>query len=133
MVTLNTTADLAKLPEIREHVLNEANAAGLSDPMQPKLDLVLEEILVNVTNHAYSGKSGKVEIDCFTRSDFFCVTVRDWGTAFDPLSVDESNLPTDIDLRKIGGVGLLLVTTMSDSCTYERKNDANELTFCLSL
>jgi len=101
--------------------------------MQPKLDLVLEEILVNVTNHAYGGKSGKVEIDCFIRSDFFCVTVRDWGTAFDPLSVDESNLPTDIDLRKIGGVGLLLVTTMSDSCTYERKNDANELTFCLSL
>lgn len=133
MAVFSTTADLASLPDIRDHVLARAREAGLSSPLEPKLDLVLEEILVNVATHAYGGQAGKAEIECSDASGAFCVTVRDWGTPFDPLAGDIPEMSTDIDDRPIGGVGLLLVTTMTDSCSYARANNANELTFCFSL
>jgi len=131
--TYRTEADLTKLSDIRDHVFARAREAGLTPLLEPKLELVLEEIMVNVANYAYGDGKGLAEIDCTSTPGVFCVTIRDWGTPFNPLEVDESNLSTDIDERAIGGVGLLLVTTMSDSCSYARKNDANELTFCFSL
>ncbi|QJB56700.1 ATP-binding protein [Pseudodesulfovibrio sp. zrk46] len=133
MPVYTTTADLAMLPGIRDYVLAHAREAGLTTPMEPRLDLVLEEILVNVAKYAYNGDSGNVDVDCAVTDNTFCVTVRDRGVPFNPLEGDTPEFSTDVDERRIGGVGILLVTHMADRCSYERVDDTNELTFCFAL
>lgn len=133
MSALSITADLEHLPRIRKYVLGRAREAGLSPTLEPKLDLVLEEVFINVANHAYRGGVGTAEIDCAVQTSAFCVTVRDWGPQFNPLDSEPPDVSADIDSRPIGGLGLLLVTTMTDKCTYARTDDTNELTFCFFL
>lgn len=133
MSALRATADLSSLHPMRDHALAHARKSGLSIELEPKLDLVLEEILVNVASHAYGGEAGEVELECEVTNDEFCCTVRDWGIPFNPLAQDEPDTTQPLNERPIGGLGLLFVTTMPNSCSYRRNGEANELTFCFSL
>lgn len=133
MCAFRTAADLKHLPATRDFVFSQAREAGLPNELERKLDLVLEEILVNVMNYAYGDGEGEVEVECDVRSDSFCCTVRDWGPTFNPLHAPTPDTSLGIDERPVGGLGLMFVNTMSDTCSYVRENEANELTFCFSL
>jgi anti-sigma regulatory factor (Ser/Thr protein kinase) len=133
MPVFTATTDLACLPRVRDHVLPLARAAGLPETAVPKLDLVLEEVLVNVALHAYKGDQGEFEVDCATRDNLFCCTVRDWGEPFNPLTAPRPDTSGTIDQRHVGGLGILFVTTMTDGCSYARIAKANELTLCFSI
>lgn len=132
MAVLSVTASLASLPEVRAYVLGQARRAGLPDGAEQKIDLVLEEILVNVANHAYRREGGPLEVDCFLRGDSFCCLLRDWGPPFNPLEAETPDVGQDIMDQPIGGLGIFLATTMPDHCSYERLGNANELTFCFN-
>lgn len=137
MAAIRARADLSSLPLIREYVLDTAAAAGLHGDIPPKLDLVLEEVLVNVANHAYGPNGGDVEVHCSIKKtdtgDTFCFEMRDWGTYFDPLEAEKPDTTADIDDRPIGGLGLLLVTTLADDCTYARQGEMNLLSLCFNI
>lgn len=133
MPVFDATPDLASLPLVRDHVLPLAADAGLDPAALPRLDLVLEEILVNVANHAYGGRQGTFEVECAVRDGQFCCLIRDWGAPFDPLAASAPDTGTTMEQRPVGGLGILLVTTMSDHCRYARTDEANELTVCFAL
>lgn len=111
----------------------QARQAGLPDAMTPKLDLVLEEALVNVANHAYGTDTGEVEISCSTGQAGFCCTIRDWGEPFNPLKNVPPEMETTIEERQVGGLGIQFIATIPDTCEYTRNADRNELTFCFAL
>jgi len=133
MAVLSVPADLASLPAIRDYVLERAGQAPLPEGTALKIELVLEEIVVNVANHAYRRQGGPLEVDCFVRGDAFCCLLRDWGPPFNPLEAEKPDVGQDLDDRPIGGLGIYLATTMPDHCAYERLGNANELTFCFAL
>ena len=139
MSTIRAKADLSSLPTSRDYVLSTARQAGITGEVPPKLDLVLEEVLVNVASHAYGSGRGEVEVECMVQdnpdsgSRTFCLELRDWGTYFDPLEADTPDTTANIDERPIGGLGLLLVTTLTDHCSYTRQGDMNILTLCFNV
>lgn len=133
MTVLRVTADLSSLPAVREHVQANADLAELPDGTGHKLDLVIEELLVNVANHAYRGDGGPLEVECVVRDKAFCCLLRDWGPPFNPLEATAPDVGQPIEDRPIGGMGIFLATTMPDTCSYVRRDNANELTFCFSL
>ena len=139
MAVIRTIADLSSLPAIRDYVLATASQAGITGDVPPKLDLVLEEVLVNVANYAYGSDSGDIEVECTVQenpdsdSRTFCFELRDWGSYFDPLEADMPDTTIGIDERPIGGLGLLLVTTLSDHCAYTRQGTMNILTLCFNV
>jgi anti-sigma regulatory factor (Ser/Thr protein kinase) len=61
-----------------------------------------------------------------TRSEIV-LTVRDDGAAFDPLALESPKLDADIADREIGGLGVLLVKRVADSCRYSRVDGHNVL------
>lgn len=136
MTAIRAKADLSSLPVIRDYVLSTASQANLTGDIPPKLDLVLEEVLVNVANHAYGPHGGDVEVECSVQENgearTFCFELRDWGTYFDPLAAEKPDTSAGIDERPIGGLGLLLVTTLADDCQYHRQGDMNVLTLCFN-
>ncbi|MFH1914747.1 MAG: ATP-binding protein [Pseudomonadota bacterium] len=133
MPVFDATPGLESLPLVLDHVMPLAADAGLDPAALPRLDLVLEEILVNVALHAYDGRPGTFEIECAVRDGRFCCLIRDWGAPFDPLAAPAPDTGADMEQRAVGGLGILLVTHMTDHCRYARTGEANELTVCFAL
>ncbi|MBU1249243.1 MAG: ATP-binding protein [Proteobacteria bacterium] len=137
MDTLRTPATLAQLDTIQTFVLECARTAKAPPDLDGKLGLVLEELAVNVFNHAYGKDEGELEVSCdvlpMVQGRCFCVTLKDWGLAFDPLATAAPDTTLDVEQRPIGGLGILLVVNMSDSISYERQGDTNVLRVCFQL
>jgi len=133
---------MTSIPELRQLAMEAAQRAGLGHEVLQRVDLVLEEALANVINHAYEKTSlavseRVVELCCATDPDgALRLTLKDWGTAFDPVAVAETapeleasleaNLEADLDHRAPGGLGLFLIQSMSEA-NYARVDSANVL------
>ena len=130
---LTVAADFTSLEPIRQFVLEAARAAARPEDQFAKLELVLEEIVVNVMRHAYPpGATGSVEVGCACdRPQHLCVQVRDTGKPFDPLSHPEVNLNVPLEERPFGKMGIFLVKRLAESISYQRTDGRNVLTFSI--
>ncbi|MCJ8499564.1 ATP-binding protein [Desulfatitalea alkaliphila] len=118
------------LASFRDFVLGRGRAVGLAEAVISKIDLVLEEVLVNVFHHAFEGQAaGAVEVGCGPAAEegLFLVRVIDPGRPFNPLDQPPPDLDGDIADRPIGGLGILLAKEMSHRMHYQRRDDCNVL------
>lgn len=123
-------------------VLNEFLASNLPaqySHIAGKIELAIEELLVNICDYAYAEKRGEVKISCrvvnFDDNLCFCIVVCDYGKAYDPfLEHKEPDLLLSIEERPVGGLGVFLVKQMVSHYCYYYANDANftELYFFLT-
>lgn len=152
MQRLRLPAREQSLPAFRQLALDEAARAGLDPAALQRVELVLEEALVNVIRHAYPPDAPEplAELACGPdEAGVFRLELTDWGAAFDPVAAAgsgpgaapalaagaehdlhaqlESNLEADLEHRLPGGMGLFLILTMSQP-GYQRQGDANVLT-----
>lgn len=113
------------LPRLREFVLSCAQ--GLSPAVTMKIDLVVEELLLNIFDYAYGAAApGAVEVACETiPGQGFGLEIRDWGRPFNPLARPGPDVALDLAQREVGGLGILLVREMSQSQQYRREGDCN--------
>lgn len=149
MQRLRLPAREDSLPQFRQFALDSAARAGLDQSARQRVELVLEEALVNVIRYAYAGDlpdaERPVELACAVDPDgVFGLTLTDWGPPFDPVGGAatrpdddspeaeleaelEANLEADLEHRELGGMGLFLIRTMSQPA-YEHREGANVLT-----
>jgi anti-sigma regulatory factor (Ser/Thr protein kinase) len=117
-------AKLDKLHDMLQFVINYSNTIGFEHPHMLKIELALEEALVNIINYAYGTKHGLIEIHCSTlEKGGVKIVLKDQGKAFDPLTQEEPQGHDDV-----GGYGLFLIRKIMDDITYKRENDTNVLT-----
>lgn len=129
MPTLRLSARMESLEVFRSFVLGEMEREGNLEELIPRVDLALEESLVNSINYAYPNEEGEIEVECEAAGPKkFRVTVRDWGTPFNPLEREDPDLTADIDSRQVGGVGIFLLKEMASRLAYEYTNGGNVLT-----
>jgi anti-sigma regulatory factor (Ser/Thr protein kinase) len=142
---LRLPARQESLPSFRALALAWAGQAGLADEAVQRLDLVLEETLMNVFFHAYRhhaspAELGDVELALTPHRPGeppgrLSLSLTDWGVAFDPLAPAEpgleasleANLDAGLDERAPGGLGLFLLRTLAKA-SYARQGQANVLT-----
>ena len=98
------------------------------------VELVLAEVLNNVTEHAYAGGSGPVEVNlCATPVGLACRIV-DRGLAMPGGKLPEGGLP-DVappDFPE-GGFGWHLIRSLTADLTYTRSAGTNRLSFLILL
>ena len=94
-----------------------------------KLELVLEELLVNVARYAYPPGSGDVEVAYAAEPGELTVEISDKGRAFNPLEARLPDLSADLVDRPIGGLGVLLVRSLVGSIAYRREDGRNTVSF----
>ena len=95
------------------------------------VELGLEEFLTNVVKYAYPRGPGDVEVECcVAENGMFCMSIRDWGLPFNPLSHEDPDLTEDLSQRKVGGLGIYLVRKMFDRVSYEHIDGRNVITLC---
>jgi anti-sigma regulatory factor (Ser/Thr protein kinase) len=106
---------------------------GISKAISWPMEVSLDEILANVVEHAFEGRSETGTVDVELRLDVgveppVCeMMVVDDGPEFDPLSIAEPDPTVGIERRPIGGVGLVLVRRLMDEVQYERRDGRNRL------
>ena len=132
MPRLRLSARMDRLAEARAFVLDSARDMGLAEAVINRVELVLEEALVNVIRHAYRGGPGEVELNCSLAPgpggrERFLVEIRDGGPSFDPNQGPPPDLECSLEERRIGGLGIHLMRTMTDELTWTRQEPHNVL------
>ena len=129
MERLRLPAKLPSLDNFREFVDRSAVAAGAGPELLLKIELVLEELLVNHVLHAYGSGEGESEVACFCRAPgCFCLEVVDEAAPFDPLGHASPDLTLAPGDRPIGGLGILMVRSLADEVSYRREGGRNVIT-----
>ena len=127
--SLRLPARLESLEPLRLFV--DAEAAKVLDPaLLPKVELALEEALVNVFGYAYPAGAGDVEVACPLPGEpgVFALSIMDWGGPYDPLSQTAApDLTAGLDERSLGGLGVFFIKTVTSHARYERRDGANVL------
>ncbi len=136
-------AEAERFREACTFVRSCAAECGAPESLLQKLDLVIEELVINIASYAYPEEAGKVEIRCLRETasaaqngkpdSLFCLCFCDWGVAFNPLQSPRPDMEIDLHRRNIGGLGLHLVLEMADTCAYERRNGMNEFKVCFEI
>ena len=98
-------------------------AAALHD-----MQLVLEEVLCNVRNHSGLSAGDGLALSLERYDDRVELVCTDPGRAFDPLSeANGATLGAPIDDVQIGGLGVHLITRLTDEQSYRRDDERNIL------
>lgn len=126
---LTLPASIQSLGAFLEFARAGAVTAGLSPADCDRLDLVLEELLVNVARYSYAPGEGEVELAYTAAPGKLAIQVSDQGRFFNPLDRNEPDLGGTLSERPVGGLGLFLVRELVRSPTYFRENGWNRLSF----
>ncbi len=146
-------AELARAePEVRDYRLKSTPKAvratlrtlradlerlGISDDDLNSIELVVAEVLNNVTEHAYPPMHpGRIEMQLVDDGHNLTVTVGDFGIEMPGGTPPEGRAPPGdcaFDDLPEGGFGWFLIRTISSDLRYERSEDRNELSFQIVL
>lgn len=87
--------------------------------------VIVDELVSNVVKYSAGATRVQVVVELVVQE--WVLTIADDGAPFDPLTLDDPDLDIAVADREIGGMGLLLVKSLSDSQLYRRLNNENKL------
>jgi len=120
-------ASLNSLDFVLKWVRSYTHIAGLSLQESRKIEIALEEAIVNVIHYAYHDAGGGVELACLVEPSRVEFILKDEGPPFNPIEqVVERELT--LENKKEGGLGILLMRHYMDKIIYKREKSYNVLT-----
>ena len=128
----STRAEIENLQEIAGWLEETLVNAGVGEKDQFEIALAVDEACSNIILYGYSDRTGTIDIESCIRDDELTVIISDTGMPFNPLEVTPPVLDDDVDHRKIGGLGVHLIRSVTDSLFYEFRDGKNILTMVKS-
>lgn len=95
-----------------------------------RINLLLEEALVNVISYAYPpGQEDDIRLVAQYDDIDGALTleISDTGMPFDPTAAPEPDINAPAEARRTGGLGIHLVRALSDDLQYYRSAERNHL------
>ena len=126
-VSFQIANDLAELNTLQAHLEALRSVWLLSPKTVAEINLVLEEIIANIIAHGDRTKQHPITITLEREGQELTMTVTDEGPSFDPTICAAPDVTLPLQERKTGGLGLHLVRTFCQGCSYTRKNNTNIL------
>lgn len=126
--------EISALPEntykVIEFIENELSAHDCNIKTKMQIELVVEEVFVNISNYAYTPKTGSAEIavEISRNPKKIIIEFKDSGKKYNPLEAQEADVTLPPEKRRIGGLGIFLVRKNTDKIYYQYKNNQNILT-----
>ncbi|MFH1081481.1 MAG: ATP-binding protein [Pseudomonadota bacterium] len=110
-----------------------AKKQGFSPDRIKDIELAMEELLVNIISYAYPEGDGLIEMtrlpDARGRLVF---EIADSGVPFNMIAYGDPDTTSEIEERRIGGLGIFFVKQLMDEVHYRRENHRNILTIAAS-
>ena len=121
--------DVQEVPQLNVFVDEVCEQVDFDMSTTLKLNLAIEEAVVNVMNYAYpAGEKGDVDIEAMINDERLKFVISDSGTPFDPTAKAEVDTTLSVEERGIGGLGIHLIRQIMDTINYERVDGKNVLT-----
>ncbi len=121
------------IPRAVAFVTGLAGKAGLGEANGRRLELAVEEWIVNLCRHAYREGAGTIEVTVAERCGRLLVEIADEGPPFDPTRSPDPDVAAPLDEREPGGLGLLLIRRMTDEFGYRREGGRNVVTLAVAV
>ena len=118
-----TTVGLKRLTKAFERFATEHKVAAAP---RHDMQLALDEILSNAVKHGRRG--GRITLELSVSRGVLQATICDDAAAYNPLKAARPRTDQPLHERPIGGLGILLVTTLMHSVRYRRERRRNCLT-----
>jgi len=115
------TANLSELQHAINFVSSFASHA-IKDVW--KVELAVEEAIVNIVEHGYKHNAGSIDIVCKTTPTSLIVCLQDTSWPFNPTTYQS----TSCDAFSIRGRGIVLMRAVTDELEYTHDGKTNTLT-----
>jgi sigma-B regulation protein RsbU (phosphoserine phosphatase) len=126
---LTLSNDVQEVPKLAAFVDEICEAVGIDMSSAMKMNLAIEEAVVNVMNYAYpSGTKGEVRIEAKAHEGYVEFVISDDGKPFNPTEVKDADTTLSVEERDIGGLGIFLVKHYMDKVKYKYVDGQNVLT-----
>jgi len=124
------TAELKNLPHFIISAANMARKLHFTAKQIQEIELVLEEALVNIIKYAYPpDRPGSLTLKLKGEHDGrLTLQIRDRGIPFNPLLRTDPDLEAGLMERPVGGLGIVLMKTLTDEISWHREHEENCLT-----
>jgi serine/threonine-protein kinase RsbW len=125
--SLLTPARTGNLDRLVRTAGKHAASLGLPRERVSEVELAVEEVVANVCMYAYEEGEGDLAVSFFIGSGpaKLVVEIVDSGIPFNILTAPEPDLASNLDQRKVGGLGAFLVRKIADEAEYERAEGKN--------
>lgn len=101
---------------------------GASRATGHRVKLVVEELIVNVIQHAFDdGQKHTALLDVRTEADGVAILVEDDGAPFDPRKAVSPPLSELLEAGKSGGLGVTIIKKVARDLSYERVDGKNRV------
>lgn len=122
-------AELAALSSMLDWIRIQLEKTGLSDVEIRRIEIALEEGLVNIISYAYQGEVGTIEVSIdHLEKEYIEITLKDYGLPFNPLKQKKEIDPLiPVEEMEVGGLGILFMQKLMDKVEYIRQENTNIL------
>ncbi len=125
---LELKPDSTALVQLASAVERFAEEAGLPLPLAMQLNLVLDELVTNTIDYGFAGREdGYIRIELHGEAGRLRVDLQDNGVPFDPTAVPPPDLESDLEQRRVGGLGLHFVRELMERVEYCHEAGENRL------
>lgn len=121
------TADPSGMAELMRQAEQFCREHGISEEITGRLQLVLDELLINVVSYGSedSDSTARVSLSLRLQSKLLVVELRDTGRPFNPFALAEPDTDLSIEERELGGLGVFMVRTLTQSFSYNYEEPYN--------
>ena len=128
MKLLEIDSRLAEIPRAIAMVDEFRALHGLAQVDADALDVILDEILTNSIRHGLDEAPGHpISVTLDYRDGEIVLQVEDEGVAFDPTQVPAPAVGGKLGDRRVGGLGVAFVRSLTRSIEYSRASGRNRL------
>lgn len=123
-------ARIDNLYDMLDFVKEQAASTGFTGSELTKIELAMEETIVNIISYGYPDQvPGMIIIQCTpSERKGLRIIVKDQGISYDPLKNGGNVDPRkSIEEKTLGGYGIMLIKKLMDEVQYSRENDQNVL------
>ena len=122
----NDLQELSRVTEFMEEVCDEMQ---LDMHLTMKLQLAIEETVVNVISYAYpKGSCAEISLTAESDDKELAFVLSDTGKPFDPTAKMDADIEVNPIDREQGGMGILIVKNIMNEVSYQRLGEVNQLT-----
>jgi anti-sigma regulatory factor (Ser/Thr protein kinase) len=126
--TFTLRSQLEELARALDHIEDLLLQHAAEQELASEMRLIAEEGLANIVRHAYEpDEEGEIDVVLALSETEVRLELRDSGRPFNPLEHPEPDLGAPIEERPLGGLGVHLIRSLTDTQTYTRQGTVNVL------
>jgi sigma-B regulation protein RsbU (phosphoserine phosphatase) len=131
---LSVGADLREIQRVIEAVDAFCTNNQLPREIAQKLGVIFDDLLNNTITHGFDdSEEHEIVIQIEIMHDRLIIKLSDDGIPFNPFDRIGPDTTLSVEEREIGGLGVLLVTKMTHSHSYQRLRNRNIITLTINL